>query len=89
MQRSGRSGVRVSVCASVRACIVVCMCVCHVRACVACLRVLYACAMCYVRMCGGDEWWWWWWGDTHVVCLRRAASIAGILSQFGIAGLQP
>jgi len=26
---------------------------------------------------------------THVVCLRRAASIAGILSQFGIVGLQP
>ena len=25
----------------------------------------------------------------HVVCLRRAASIAGILSQFGIVGLQP
>ena len=51
------------VCVRVRVvvCACVCACVCHVRACVSCLRVLYACAMCHVRMCGGDEWWWWWW----------------------------
>ena len=51
---------RVSVCASVRVVVCACVsaCVCHVRACVSCLRVLYACAMYYVRMSGGDEWWW-------------------------------
>jgi hypothetical protein len=99
MQRSSRWGEYVCVCVCVRACSYVCLCVC-VRVSCACVCVCVMCACvvgaCHVlcacvRGCGVVVVLWAGQGCLHVplVFLRRACSIAGILSQFGIAGLQP
>ena len=96
---------RVSVCASVgaRECSCMCVCVRACVMCV-CACVMPACAICVCHVLSAYVWGVWSGGGggggrkggagvylqaTLVVFLRRAFSIAGILSQFGIAGLQP